>query len=95
MGHVSYAIYPVYTRLIELILMAMLFGWFMLRFGIMTVIFAHVTLDAILMSTQMMFDGLPGDFIGGIFSLFMPGIVGIIIWWLHGVMRGSRKTVTQ
>jgi hypothetical protein len=63
----------------------------MLRFGIMTVIFAHVTLDAILMSMQMMFDGLPGDFFGGIFSLFMPGIVGIMIWWLHGIMRGRRK----
>jgi hypothetical protein len=93
MGHVSYAIYPVYTRLIELVLMAMLFGWFMLRFGIMTVIFAHVTLDATLMGMQMMFDGLPGDFFGGIFSLFMPGIVGIMIWWLHGILRGSRKIV--
>lgn len=89
-GHVSYAIYPVYTRLIELVLLAVLFGWFMLRFGIITVIFAHVTLDAILMGMQMMFDGLPGDIYGGIFSLFMPAFVGILIWWLHGVLRGKK-----
>ncbi|WP_256759827.1 CPBP family intramembrane glutamic endopeptidase [Cohnella sp. WQ 127256] len=87
LGHVGYAIYPVYTRIIELVLMSFLFGWFMLRFGIMTVIFAHVTLDAILMGMQMMFDGLPGDFAGGVISLFLPGIVGVIIWWLHGAMR--------
>jgi len=87
LGHVGYAIYPFYTRIIELVLLSFLFGWFMLRFGIMTVIFAHVTLDAILMGMQMMFDGLPGDFIGGVFSLIMPGIVGIIIWWLHRQRR--------
>lgn len=94
LGHVGYAIYPVYTRLIELVIMAILFGWFMLRFGIMTVIFAHVTLDAILMGMQMMFDGLPGDFFGGLFSFIMPALAGIIIWWLHGVIRGRSKPIT-
>ncbi|WP_167747045.1 CPBP family intramembrane glutamic endopeptidase [Cohnella luojiensis] len=95
LGHVGYAIYPVYTRIIELVIMSFLFGWFMLRFGIITVIFAHVTLDAILMGMQMMFDGLPGDFIGGVFSLLMPGLVGIVIWWLHGVIRGKEASPNQ
>ncbi|WP_182302219.1 CPBP family intramembrane glutamic endopeptidase [Cohnella cholangitidis] len=87
LGHVGYAIFPVYTRVIELVLMSFLFGWFMLRFGIMTVIFAHVTLDAILMGMQMMFDGLPGDFAGGVFSILMPGLAGIVIWGLHRAIR--------
>ncbi|RED75495.1 CPBP family intramembrane glutamic endopeptidase [Cohnella phaseoli] len=87
LGHVGYAVYPVYTRVIELVLLSFLFGWFMLRFGLMTVIFAHVTLDAILMGMQMMFDGLPGDFAGGVFSLIFPGLVGIVIWRLHGAIR--------
>ncbi|MFC4303911.1 CPBP family intramembrane glutamic endopeptidase [Cohnella boryungensis] len=87
LGHVGYAIFPVYTRVIELVLMSFLFGWFMLRFGVMTVIFAHVTLDAVLMGMQMMFDGLPGDFAGGMFSLVFPALVGIVIWKLHGGVR--------
>jgi len=87
LGHVGYAVYPVYTRVIELVLLSFLFGWFMLRFGLMTVIFAHVALDAILMGMQMMFDGLPGDFAGGVYSLFSPGIVGIVIWLLHRAIR--------
>lgn len=91
LGHVGYAIYPVYTRIIELVIMGMLFGWFMLRFGLMAVIFAHITLDAILMGTQMMFDGLPGDAIGGLFSLIMPALIGIAIWWLYNVTRGRKE----
>ena len=87
LGHVGYAVYPVYTRVIELVLLSFLFGWFMLRFGLMTVIFAHVTLDAILMGMQMMFDGLPDDFAGGVFSLLAPALVGIVIWRLHRAVR--------
>lgn len=87
LGHVGYAVYPFYTRLIELVLLSMLFGWFMLRFGLMAVIFAHVALDAILMGVQMMTDGLPGDYWGGLFSLLMPGLVGIVIWRLHRALR--------
>ena len=91
LGHVGYAVYPFYTRLIELVLLSFLFGWFMLRFGLMTVIFAHVTLDAILMGVQMMTDGLPGDFWGGLFSLVMPGLAGIVIWRLHRAMRPKAR----
>ncbi|MFC4597006.1 hypothetical protein [Cohnella hongkongensis] len=87
LGHVGYAVYPVYTRIIELVLLSFLFGWFMLRFGLMAVIFAHVTLDAILMGMQMMFDGLPGNFAGGVFSLLSPALVGWVIWRLHRAAR--------
>lgn len=90
-GHVGYAVYPVYTRVIELVLLSLLFGWFMLRFGLMAVIFAHVTLDAVLMGTQLMTDGLPGDFLGGVFSLVMPALAGIAIWWLHRRFAGRRR----
>jgi len=90
-GHVGYAIYPVYTRIIELVIMAVLFGWFMLRFGLMAVIFAHVTLNATLMGVQLMFDGLPGDYWGGLFSLIMPALAGIAIWWLHGLLRQQKR----
>ncbi|MFD0675141.1 hypothetical protein [Cohnella sp. GCM10027633] len=86
-GHVGYAVYPVYTRVIELVLLSLLFGWFMLRFGLMAVIFAHVTLDAVLMGVQMMTDGLPGDYWGGLFSLVMPGLAGLAIWRLHRMLR--------
>ncbi|XID95760.1 hypothetical protein ACF3MZ_15080 [Paenibacillaceae bacterium WGS1546] len=89
LGHVGYAIFPVYTRVIELVLLSFLFGWFMLRFGLMAVIFAHVAVDAILIGMQLMFDGLPWHFAGGVASLLLPAAVGFVIYWLHGRLRGS------
>ncbi|TJY39773.1 CPBP family intramembrane metalloprotease [Cohnella pontilimi] len=87
-GHVSYAVYPAYSRVIELVLMGLLFGWFMLRFGLLAVIFAHITLDSFLMATQMVFDGLPGNLPVGILGIFLPAIVAYVIWWLH---RGAAQ----
>jgi len=82
-GHVSYAVYPVYSRLIELAAMAMLFGWFMLRFGFLAVLFAHIILNSILMSVQMMADGLPGNLAAGIAGPFLPIAVAYAVSWLH------------
>lgn len=91
-GHVGYPIYPVYTRLIELTLLGLLFGWFMLRFGLMTAIFAHITLDAMLVGVQLMFDELPFDLYSGIFSMLMPAIAGGAIWLLYRLFRRDGGT---
>lgn len=90
LGHVGYAIYPVYTRIIELMIIAVLFGWFMLRFGLMTAIFAHIAFNAILMGQQLMLDGLPGDELGGVASLLLPAAIGVAIWGLHRLLRAPR-----
>ena len=82
-GHVGYAVYPVYSRLIELAVMAMLFGWFMLRFGFLAVLFAHIILDSVLMSVQMIFDGLPGDLAAGVAGPILPAVVALGIAWMH------------
>ncbi|WP_027092365.1 type II CAAX prenyl endopeptidase Rce1 family protein [Cohnella thermotolerans] len=88
-GHVGYPIYPVYSRLIELTLLGLLFGWFMLRFGLMAAIFTHVTLDATLVGTQLLFDGLPYDWLSGLFSIAMPALAGGAIWLLHRSSRAA------
>ncbi|MBB6691967.1 CPBP family intramembrane metalloprotease [Cohnella xylanilytica] len=95
-GHVGYPIYPVYTRVIELTVLGLLFGWFMLRFGLMTAIFAHVTLDAVLVGSQLLFDGLPYDAYSGLFSFAMPALAGAAIWLLHrGSAGGGRARTAQ
>ncbi|THF76932.1 CPBP family intramembrane glutamic endopeptidase [Cohnella fermenti] len=92
-GHVGYPIYPVQSRVIELMIIGVLIGWFLLRFGLMAVIFAHVTLDAILMSVQLIFDGLPYDPVSGLISMTMPALVGLALWKLHGRFSKSRPGV--
>ena len=82
-GHVGYAVYPVYSRLIELAILAMLFGWFMLRFGFLAVLFAHVIFNSILMSVQLVADGLPGGLAAGLAGPFLPAVIACLIGWAH------------
>ena len=91
-GHVSYAVYPVYSRLIELVILAMLFGWFMLRFGFLSVLFAHIILDSILMSVQLLSDGLPGGWVAGIAGPLLPAIVALLLGWAHRRRAGCKGT---
>lgn len=82
-GHVGYAVYPAYSRLIELIIMALMFGWLMLRFGFLAVLFAHIVLDSVLMGVQMVFDGLPGNLAAGLIGLALPAIVASVVQLAH------------
>lgn len=88
-GHVGYAVYPWHTRLIELMIVGALFAWFMLRFGLMAVIFAHVILDTTLMSLQLLSDGLSSDNLAGFVSLLLPAAIALLIGWLHKRRRGG------
>ncbi|WP_217592146.1 CPBP family glutamic-type intramembrane protease [Cohnella sp. GbtcB17] len=87
-GHVGYAVYPWQTRFIELMIIGALFAWFMLRFGLLTVIFAHVVLDSTLMSVQMLSDGLSSDNIAGFVSVLLPAAIALLIAWVHDRRRG-------
>lgn len=88
-GHVGYAVYPWQTRFIELMIIGALFAWFMLRFGLLAVIFAHVVLDSTLMAVQMLSDGLSSDNIAGFVSVLLPAAVALAIAWLHERRRGG------
>ncbi|MDG0814622.1 CPBP family glutamic-type intramembrane protease [Cohnella rhizosphaerae] len=88
-GHVGYAVYPWQTRFIELMIIGALFAWFMLRFGLLAVIFAHVVLDSTLMAVQMLSDGLSGDNLAGFVSFLLPAAVAMLIAWLHERRRGG------
>ncbi|MBW5447309.1 CPBP family intramembrane metalloprotease [Cohnella sp. CFH 77786] len=92
-GHVGYAVYPAYSRLIELVIMALLFGWFLLRFGLIAVLFAHIVLDSVLMSVQILSDGLPGHWAAGLLGLVLPATVAYALRWAHGLWGGGRRMV--
>lgn len=90
-GHVGYAVYPVATRLIELMVMGLLFGWFMIRFGLMAAMFAHITVDSALMGVEMAYDGLPGNAWGAL-SVAAPALAGLAIWALRRSIRPKSGT---
>ncbi|WP_276354092.1 CPBP family glutamic-type intramembrane protease [Cohnella caldifontis] len=87
-GHAGYAVYPATSRLIELIVLSLLFGWFLLRFGLFAVVFAHIVLDTTLMCVQLMADGLPGDRIAAPVGFLLPAAVAWLIWLAHRRRNG-------
>lgn len=86
-SHTQYPIYPVYTRLIEVTIIGIILGYVFLKYGFITAIFAHASMDSILMGLSLFSLGHVGDVLAGILYLALPGIVGLGVAWLHGKRR--------
>jgi hypothetical protein len=54
LGHTAYPIYPAYTRFVEVTILGIIFGYVFLRHGFITVIFAHASMNSILMGLTLM-----------------------------------------
>ncbi|MBU1862147.1 MAG: CPBP family intramembrane metalloprotease [Candidatus Omnitrophica bacterium] len=53
-AHSSYAVFPIYTRGIELTIVALAFSYVFLRYGILNCIVAHYVIDAVLFSLPLL-----------------------------------------
>lgn len=74
-GHVTYPVYPAYSRLIELTIVGLLFCWMFVRFGFITAVFTHALLDTILMAFDLLLLGSAVNLLAALFYLALP--VGI------------------
>ncbi|UUZ89813.1 CPBP family intramembrane metalloprotease [Paenibacillus sp. P25] len=82
-SHTQYPIYPVYTRLIEVTIIGLIFGYTFLRYGFLTALFAHAAMDSILMGLSLMYMGdLLHVMTGGAY-LLLPALIGWLLSWLH------------
>ncbi|MFK7694552.1 CPBP family intramembrane glutamic endopeptidase [Paenibacillus sp. HJGM_3] len=88
-NHTLYPIYPVYTRLIEVTLLGLLFGYAMLKYGFLTALFAHAVIDSTLMALPLIGGSDAGLALAGIVYLASPALVAGAIWWWHR-RRGAR-----
>jgi membrane protease YdiL (CAAX protease family) len=71
LGHSTYAIYPVYTRAIELTLLGLLFSFFYLRYGLMAVIIGHFGIDTIYIGFPLLKAGNTTYFIYGVIVMII------------------------
>ncbi|MNE02630.1 Sporulation-killing factor biosynthesis protein SkfC [compost metagenome] len=94
LGHTLYPIYPVISRPIELLFIGLIFSFIFLRYGFVTVVFAHVIFDSILMSFSLMFMGGTVNVLAGLFYIALPAIVAYIIYLFNppSKERGSEAT---
>ncbi len=81
LGHTGYSIYPVYTRFIEVTLLGFIFAYAFLRYGLITAIFAHASMDIIIMGMQIMM-GDASHVLLGLTYMLMPALVAWLISYL-------------
>ncbi|WP_068605640.1 CPBP family intramembrane glutamic endopeptidase [Paenibacillus swuensis] len=87
-GHTQYPIYPTYTRVIELVIIGLVFSYVFLKYGFITALFAHAVMDSLLMGLSILsFGGV--NAIAGIAHIAMPAIVAYVIYVLHRRFRKS------
>ncbi|SDO43890.1 Membrane protease YdiL, CAAX protease family [Paenibacillus sp. yr247] len=86
-SHTQYPIYPVYTRLVEVTIIGIILGYVFLKYGFITAVFAHASMDSILMGMSLFSLGHVSDVLAGIFYILLPGLIGVALAWLHGKRR--------
>ncbi|BFH12199.1 CPBP family intramembrane metalloprotease [Paenibacillus melissococcoides] len=82
-GHVTYPIYPYYSRPVELLIIGFLFLAIMLRHGFWTAMFAHLMLDNVLMSISYLLEGTAAGLGLGLFYLALPALIVYGVRHLH------------
>ncbi|HEX7057384.1 MAG TPA: CPBP family intramembrane glutamic endopeptidase [Bacilli bacterium] len=83
MLHVGYPFYPFYTRLIEVTILGLFFGLAFLRYGLLTSLFAHASMDSVLMGISIMYLGGTLNALTGVGYLLSPALIALFIKWLH------------
>lgn len=94
LGHVSYPIYPSTTRMIELTIIGVIFGYIMLKHGFITALFTHAILNTILMGLQLCLTGEAGHIIAALAYLVLPLAIAWIIRFWHGRKQAALPTPT-
>lgn len=84
MGHTTYTIYPSYTRLIEVTIIGIIWGYAFLRFGLIAVIFSHAAFDSISASLSVAIEhGTPLYYGLAVVYAILPAAAGYAIAKLH------------
>jgi hypothetical protein len=94
-SHTQYPIYPVYTRLVEVTVLGVIFGYAFLKYGFMTALFTHATMDSLLMGLDLVTSHSGTNIALGVFYMLSPLLVGWLLAWLHGRWRRSAGAAAQ
>ncbi|MFF2480730.1 CPBP family intramembrane glutamic endopeptidase [Paenibacillus sp. NPDC058071] len=82
-GHVGYPIFPFYTRVIELIIIGLIFCYIFLRYGFVTAVFTHAIFDSLLMSLSLVGVGGTVNVTAAIIYIILPVPIAWVIRAWH------------
>lgn len=79
LGHVTYPFYPATTRLIELMIIGLLFSFIFVRYGFITAMFTHAIFNSIAVGSSLLAVGTAPNIISAIFFILLPVLIAFII----------------
>jgi MFS family permease len=89
-AHSDYPVFPVYFRGIELTLGGLLFGYFFIRYNILTCVIAHYIINAVLVSVPLLRSENNYYFISGLVVIglgLIPALIGAV-----GLIKKQQET---
>lgn len=92
--HVSYPVYPFYTRLVEVTLIGIAFSYIYLKHGFLTAIYAHAVVDIIWMGLAIVaHTPTPLHWAAFLLNLIAPAAIAVIVRWRHQRRRLPQPAV--
>lgn len=92
LGHVMYPFYPSSTRLIELMIIGLLFSFIFIRYGLITAMFTHAIFDSAAVGISLLTVGGAPNIISAIFFVVLPVPIAYFIRHLSN-KKGIKPSV--
>jgi len=90
LSHTQYAIYPAYTRFVEVTVLGLIFGYAFLRYGFLAVLFAHASFDSLLMSLSLIDAEGSGSVVYALGYVALPAVIAVVIRAIHGTITKKK-----
>ncbi|MDQ0115377.1 CPBP family intramembrane glutamic endopeptidase [Paenibacillus harenae] len=82
LGHVMYPLYPSSTRLIELMIIGLIFSFIFVRYGLITAMFTHAIFNSVGVAITIFTVGSAFDIASGIFFVILPILIAYVIKYM-------------
>ncbi len=79
LGHVTYPFYPATTRLIELMIIGLLFSFIFVRYGFITAMFTHAIFNSAAVGSSLIMVGTTKNIVSAVFFLVLPLIIAYVL----------------
>ncbi|MCU6709840.1 CPBP family glutamic-type intramembrane protease [Paenibacillus sp. J5C_2022] len=93
LGHVMYPFYPSTTRLIELMIIGLLFSFIFIKYGFITAMFTHAIFNSVAVGSSLFMVGNTADMISAIFFIVLPVLIAYVIKKWHEKRVGGTPAV--
>ncbi|HTG68362.1 MAG TPA: CPBP family intramembrane glutamic endopeptidase, partial [Candidatus Udaeobacter sp.] len=82
LGHVMYPFYPSSTRLIELMIIGLVFSFIFVRYGFITSMFTHAIFNSVAVGLSLLTIGSAPNIISAVFFAVLPVPIAYVLKYL-------------